>query len=108
VGSAENPPEGPDSGPGVGLIFVSDASAEAERLTVALRSRGYPTVDVPLGLLQNRVAVQQPDLILCDADAPDLPETLKAIRERLRPAALPIVLLGDPSKCTLCSERSKL
>jgi len=31
-------------------IFVSDASAEAERLTEALRQRGYLVVDVPLGL----------------------------------------------------------
>lgn len=96
MGSADIPPEGPvDSGPGVGLIFVSDASAEAERLTVALRSRGYPTIDVPLGLLQNRVAVQRPDLILCDADASDALETLQALRERAGSDALPVVLLGD-------------
>src|SRR5690606_7363164 len=33
------------------FIFVSDASAEAERLTASLRSRGYLVADVPLGLL---------------------------------------------------------
>ncbi len=35
----------------------------------ALRSRGYPTVDVPLGLLSSRVRYQVPALVLCDADA---------------------------------------
>jgi hypothetical protein len=36
-----------------------------------LRARGYPVVDVPLGLLLSRLRYQVPDLVLCDADAPD-------------------------------------
>ena len=51
------------------LIFMSDASAEAERLMSALRSRGYNVVEVPLALLVGRVSVQKPALILCDVDA---------------------------------------
>jgi hypothetical protein len=61
------------------LIFVSDASAEAERLISALRTRGYQVVDVPLGLLVNRVSVQRPALILCDADAPGAVESVERI-----------------------------
>ncbi|HEU5074842.1 MAG TPA: DUF4388 domain-containing protein [Polyangiaceae bacterium] len=81
--------------PGGGLIFVSDASAEAERLTVALRSRGYPTVDVPLGLLSARVSVQRPALILCDADAPGVLEVVATVCHG--PAAPPsVVFLGAP------------
>ncbi len=77
------------------LIFVSDASAEAERLTVALRSRGYPTVDVPLGLLTTRVAVQRPALILCDADAPRVLEVAEAAC-RDAEGEICVVFLGDP------------
>src|SRR5262245_43952787 len=82
-----DPPAGSETGsssPGsssdVGaLIFVSDASAEAERLISALRARGYQVVDVPLGLLVNRVSVQRPALILCDADAPGAVESVERI-----------------------------
>lgn len=58
---------------------MSDASAEAERLISALRARGYHVVDVPLGLLVNRVSVQRPALILCDADAPGAVESVERI-----------------------------
>jgi hypothetical protein len=61
------------------MIFVSDASAEAERLISTLRTRGYQVVDVPLGLLVNRVSVQRPALILCDADAPGAVESVERI-----------------------------
>lgn len=75
----DSPNQSANEAPGGGLIFVSDASAEAERLTVALRSRGYPTVDVPLGLLTARVSVQRPALVLCDADAQGVGKVIEAI-----------------------------
>lgn len=85
-----DPPAGSETGSSAGsssgsssevgaLIFVSDASAEAERLISALRARGYQVVDVPLGLLVNRVSVQRPALILCDADAPGAVESVERI-----------------------------
>ena len=87
-----DPPAGSETGSSTGsssssgssseigaLIFVSDASAEAERLISALRARGYQVVDVPLGLLVNRVSVQRPALILCDADAPGAVESVERI-----------------------------
>jgi hypothetical protein len=75
------------------LIFVSDASAEAGRLTVALRSRGYPTVDVPLGLLAARITVQEPALILCDADAGGVLEVIEGV---LAGRQTRVVFLADP------------
>lgn len=85
-----DPPAGSETGSSAGsssgsssdvgaLIFVSDASAEAERLISALRARGYQVVDVPLGLLVSRVSVQRPALILCDADAPGAIESIERI-----------------------------
>lgn len=74
---------------------MSDASAEAERLTVALKSRGYTTVDVPLGLLSARVSVQRPALILCDADAPGVLDVVATIcHASVAPPT--VVFLGAP------------
>jgi hypothetical protein len=72
-------------------IFVSDASAEAERLCNGLRARGYAVVDVPLALLAGRVGVQRPSLIICDADAEGATlalSRLRAFREGERIAIL--------------------
>jgi hypothetical protein len=80
---------------GAALIFISDASAEAERLLSTLLSRGYAVTDVPLALLSGRVAVQRPDLLICDADADGSAEILARIAEGERLAPIPVVLLGD-------------
>ena len=75
-----DPSSRPDTGSsndGGSLIFISDASAEAERLSAALRARGYGVFDVPLGLLVSRVAVQRPALMICDADAPGALEAVQ-------------------------------
>jgi hypothetical protein len=63
------------------ILFISDASAEAERLTLALRARGYAVADVPLALLPGRVAVQRPALVLCDADTEGAVDALVRIRD---------------------------
>jgi hypothetical protein len=73
---------------------MSDASAEAERLMVALRTNGYSVADVPLALLAGRVAVQRPALVLCDADAEGALDTLARIRGMAPDKVVPVVLLG--------------
>ncbi len=83
---------------GGSLIFVSDASAEAERLTTALRGRGYPVIDVPLGLLVSRVSVQRPSLILCDADATAALETIQRVRETPGGSRIDVLFLGEPGR----------
>jgi len=83
---------------GGSLIFVSDASAEAERLTMALRGRGYPVIDVPLGLLVSRVSVQRPSLILCDADAPAALDTIQRVREAPGGSRIDVIFLGEPGR----------
>lgn len=81
--------------PGELILFISDASAEAERLTLALRTHGYVVIDVPLALLASRVAVQKPDLILCDADAEGALDTLERVRALTIEAPVPVILLGQ-------------
>ncbi|MFZ5891709.1 MAG: hypothetical protein ACOY0T_11700 [Myxococcota bacterium] len=98
---ASDPAPGSDSAggaPSEALIFVSDASAEAERLTATLRARGYLTVDVPLGLLVGRVAVQRPSLILCDADAPGALEAVERMREASSGRSVDVLFLGEPGR----------
>ena len=80
------------------LIFVSDASAEAERFTAALRARGYQVVDVPLTLLVGRVAVQRPALILCDVDAEGALETTHRLRDIPGGAGVDIIFIGEAGR----------
>jgi hypothetical protein len=97
---ALDPPTGSDPGSSpetASLIFVSDASAEAERLTTALRGRGYGVVDVPLTLLLSRASVQRPSLILCDADTAQAVETIKRLHEVPGPR-VDVLFLGEPGR----------
>ncbi|MCL4750401.1 MAG: hypothetical protein KJ015_09580 [Myxococcales bacterium] len=80
------------------LIFMSDASAEAERLMSALRNRGYSVVEVPLALLVGRVSVQKPALILCDVDAAPALEQVRRLREVPGGNQVDIVFFGQPSR----------
>ena len=77
------------------ILFVSDASAETERLTSALRARRYVTIDVPTALLAGRVAVQRPDLILCDADEDGAIEALDKVRKLSADRPIPVILIGE-------------
>lgn len=78
-----------------GLIFVCDPSAEAERLMTALRSRGYPALDVPLGLLPSRLRYQVPDLVVCDADAPEVLDQVRELRANEATRDVQVVFLGS-------------
>jgi hypothetical protein len=93
-----DPKSSPDGmgGPQVGaLVFMSDASAEAERLSAALRARGYWVVDVPLGLLAGRVAVQRPSVVVLDADAPGSLETVQRLQVAAGGKPIDVMLLAD-------------
>ncbi|MEO8796651.1 MAG: hypothetical protein ABI551_02100, partial [Polyangiaceae bacterium] len=60
---------------------MSDPSAEAERVSQALRAGGYTVVDVPLSMLLARVAVQRPRIVLVDADSDGALEVVAKIRD---------------------------
>jgi hypothetical protein len=77
-------------------VFVSDPSAEAERIAQALRGAGYVVVDVPLSMLVARVAVQRPKLILVDADADGAIDAVARVRELSETEAIDVVFLGRP------------
>jgi hypothetical protein len=95
---SDAPEDGSPSTPDEPLIFVSDASAEAERLMAALRNRGYAVVDVSLALLVGRVAVQRPALILCDVDAPGALDQVKRLRDVPGGSQVDIVFFGDAGR----------
>ena len=75
-------------------VFVSDPSAEAERVAQGLRAAGYAVVNVPLSMLVARVAVQRPKLILVDADADGAMEAVARVRELSETDAIDVVFLG--------------
>ena len=75
-------------------VFVSDPSAEAERVAQALRGAGYAVVDVPLSMLVARVAVQRPKVILVDADADGAMDAVARVRELSETDAIDVVFLG--------------
>ncbi|NRA32470.1 MAG: hypothetical protein HRU17_03930 [Polyangiaceae bacterium] len=77
------------------LIFVCDASAEAESLCRTLGDYGYHAVDVPLSLLRGRVSVQVPDVVICDIDAQGCIETVNQVRALLKARELEILFIGD-------------
>lgn len=95
--SGENDPgsEAPPSRARDTQIFLCDASAEAGRVLSGLIARGYATVDVPLGLLPNRVHYEIPQVIVCDAEAR---EARRLLEEMLEAAgeSIAIALLADP------------
>ncbi len=101
------PPPGADAGgaSSEAFIFVSDASAEAERLTASLRSRGYLVVDVPLALLLGRVGAQRPAMVLCDADASDALDVIERVKEVPGTKPIEVVFLAEPGRTS--DERAK-
>ena len=62
-------------------VFVSDPTAEAERVSEALRAAGFQVIDVPLSMLVARVAVQRPHVVIVDADAEGALEAIARLRE---------------------------
>ena len=79
-------------------IFVSDPSAEADRLSAALHGKGYSVIDVPLSLLVARVAVQTPSLILLDIDAEGALDVIARLRELPGTHGIDILFLGNAGR----------
>ena len=75
-------------------VFVSDPSAEAERMSQALRGAGYVVIDVPLSMLIARVAVQRPRVILVDADAEGALEAVGRVHEVANLEEIDVLFLG--------------
>lgn len=77
-------------------MFVSDPTAEAERVAQALRVGGYAVVDVPLSMLVARVAVQCPHVILIDADSDGALDAVSRMRELPDADDIHVVFIARP------------
>ena len=77
-------------------VFVSDPTAEAERVAQAMRAAGYTVVDVPLSMLVARVAVQHPRVILVDADGEGALDVIARMRELPDAEDIHVLLLAMP------------
>jgi hypothetical protein len=78
------------------IVFVSDPSAEAERVARALRSGGYTVIDVPLSMLVARVAVQHPRVVLVDADSHGALDIVARMRELPQADDVHVVFISAP------------
>ena len=87
-------PEGSASGRSP-IVFVSDASAEAERIGDTLRGAGYVVVDVPISMLSARVAAQRPNVVLVDVDADSVLDELARLRKLPGSGAIDFVYFGS-------------
>lgn len=76
------------------IVFVSDASAEAERITHTLRTGGYVVVDVAMTMLSSRVAAQRPNVVLIDVDAEGVLVELARVRKLPGSGAIDFVYIG--------------
>jgi hypothetical protein len=79
-----------------GSVFLSDPTAEAERVAQALRARGCTVVDVPQAMLAARVAVQRPSVVLLDADGAGAFDVAARVREIPGQDEIHVLYLGRP------------
>lgn len=75
-------------------VFVSDASAEAVRISDMLRTAGYSVVDVPLSMLISRASVQKPNVVLLDADAPGALDEVVKLRRQPGAGSVDFIYIG--------------
>ncbi len=87
-----NAPSDADRSP---LVFVSDASAETERLGDTIRAAGYRVADVELGTLLARVVEQPPHVVLLDIDGEGALELVAQVRKVPGTGSIDFVYLGS-------------
>lgn len=87
-------------------MFVSDPTAEAERVAQALRVGGYLVVDVPLSMLVARVAVQCPHVILIDADSDGALDAVGRVRELPDADDIHVLFLARPGGAVASPEQA--
>lgn len=90
------------------LIFVSDASAEAERIAKALRAMGYTVLDVPQSLLVGRVSAQPPRIILMDVAAEGALDVAAKVHALEMLSEIDILYLGDLPDVVSTTEQALL
>ncbi len=97
--------DGGTRGP-LATVFVSDPTAEAERVSQALRGAGYVVVDVPLSMLVARVAVQRPRVVLVDADSEGALEVVSRMRELPDAEGIDVLFLARPGGAVATPEEA--
>lgn len=78
------------------VIVLADASVEGEDIASILRARGFVVFDVPLALLEARVASEDPRILMVDVDAPQAIEKIERIRSTPAGKRAELFCLGDP------------
>ncbi|MGH7269279.1 MAG: hypothetical protein ACREJ3_02515 [Polyangiaceae bacterium] len=87
-------------------VFVSDPTAEAERVAHALRAGGYAVIDVPLSMLVARVAVQRPRVVLVDADSDGAIEVVGTMRDLPGAEGIHVLFAALPGAAMMSPEEA--
>lgn len=88
-------------------ILLADASVEGEEIAATLRARGFAVIDVPLGMIEARVASESPRVLIVDVDQPGAIARVQAARAS-RPDELEVLCVGDPLRAAELPEVSLL
>lgn len=88
------------------VIVLADASVEGEDIASILKARGFVVFDVPLALLEARVASEEPKLILVDVDQAGAIDKVVRLRKTPQGSAAQVFCLGDPLRAAELSDVS--
>ncbi len=73
-------------------VLLTDASSEGETIGAALRERRFHVIDVPITLLEGRVAGEHPRVVIVDIDEPGSLSSVLRLRER--PGGIDVLIIG--------------
>lgn len=76
------------------VVFVTDASVEAERIGDLLRAVGYDVVDVPRSMLASRTEAQTPNVVLVDIDIEGILDDIAGVRRVPGSGSIDFVYFG--------------
>ncbi|MFO0547663.1 MAG: hypothetical protein U0271_04695 [Polyangiaceae bacterium] len=77
-------------------VLLADASVESDAIAATLRRRGFVVFEVPLPLLEARVASEEPRVVILDVEQPGALERTRHLRELPSGRRTEILCIGDP------------
>jgi hypothetical protein len=87
------------------VVLLADSSVEGEDIATSLRTRGFVVFDVPIGLLEARVASEKPRVVVLDVDQPGALDRARRLKEGAY-ADVEVLCVGDPLRAAELSDVS--
>ncbi len=87
------------------VVLLADSSVEGEDIATSLRTRGFVVFDVPIGLLEARVASERPRVVVLDVDQPGALDRARRLKDGVY-ADVEVLCVGDPLRAAELSDVS--